>query len=170
MLKPIGAMAALSLICAACETVGTAQSLESAPGAAGLEAGYTYPAPSGSEVVSTIVNDQLETPPFEARVQMVTQLTQVLAARPYPPLALAMTEGDEHKTIVFMDAGRLDVSTPYEARAMVMQMSSAARNNPLFEQYGVENYASIFDLFKLAGFERVIITNGEDFAYAFLIE
>lgn len=161
--------AMISLACTSCETINTPTgSTSESP--TGREAGYTYPAPSGSEVVSTIVNDAVQVPPFEARVQFVSQLTQVLASRPYPPLALAMTEGDDHETIVFLDAGRLDVSTPYEARAIVAQMSSATRNSPLFAQYGVENYASIFDMFKLLGFAQVIITNGDDFAYSFLIE
>lgn len=168
----MAAAGALGLFCSACETVGAASGASAgAPTTApGLEGGYTYPAPSGSEVVSTIVNNELESPPFEVRLQMVSGLTQALASRPYPPLALVVTEGDAHETLVFLDAGRLEVGTPYQARAMVSQMSAAVRNNPLFEQYGVEAYASVFDLFKLAGFERVIITNGDDFAYAFLIE
>lgn len=134
-----------------------------------LEAGYAYPAPNVSEVVPTIVSDNVEVPPFEARVQFVAQLTQVLESRPYPPQALIMTEGDDHETIVFLDTGRLNVNTPYKARAIAAQMSSITRNNPLFAQYGVENYTSVFDLFKILGFRQVVITNGDDFSHRFVI-
>lgn len=164
------ALAALGIGCAGCQTAGAERGAATASDPVGIPAGYLYPAPNGSEVVSSIVADTLETPPFEVRVQLVTRLTQLLGARPYPPLALPATEGDDQTTLVFLDSGGLDVSTPYEARAMVAQMSAAVRNNPLFEQYGVENYARIFDLLKIVGFERVVITNGDDFAYMFIIE
>ncbi|MEM1390071.1 MAG: hypothetical protein AAGG45_03240 [Pseudomonadota bacterium] len=165
----IAAVTAAIILCAGCETVADPD-LTASNAVPSLEEGYTYPAPVGFEVVPTIVVDEVAIPSFEARVQFVSQLTQMLTSRPYAPLALAMTEGNDHQTIVFMDAGRLNVSTAYQARAMVAQMSSATRNSPVFAQYGVENYASVFDLFKLLGFDQVVITDGDDFAYAFLID
>ena len=173
----LAGLAAFGFALAGCESfsnsnTAAAQVVETVVDETGLslDGGYGYPKPAGSEVVSTIVNDDVPKPAFEVRVQAVTNITQNLAQRPYPPLALQWTEGDEHDIFVMMDTGSLNVNTVYKARALVKAMSSAIRNNQLFQQYGVESYASIFDLLKLAGFEQLVVTNGDDFSYAFIID
>ncbi|MEM6535076.1 MAG: hypothetical protein AAF613_05485 [Pseudomonadota bacterium] len=134
-----------------------------------LEEGYHYPKPIGAEVRETIVTD-VEPPPFEIRVQVVTNIVNVNAARPFPPIFFALGEGDNHEVLVLMNTGQTELDTVYHARAAVDQLSSLVRNNPLFAQYGVEAYASIFDLLKIWGFEMVVITDGDEFAYAFVVE
>lgn len=159
-----------SMFLAGCETLeGAAFADAQTETGIELKAGYHYPKPIGAETRKTIVSD-LETPPFEVRVQVVSGLSNVIAARPYPPIFFPLTEGDEEKIMVMMSTGSNDVETVYQARAIVDQLSSLVRNNPLFAEYGVESYASFFDVLKLWGFEMLVITDGDEFAYAFIVE
>ncbi|MEM6625544.1 MAG: hypothetical protein AAGB25_01850 [Pseudomonadota bacterium] len=159
-----------TLFAAGCETIAAAPEAAAETSAGvGLEAGYHYPAPQGVETATTIVS-QAEKPPFEVRVQIVTAIATANAARPYPPVFFSILEGAERDTLVLLDMGGANIDTVYKARGLVSEVSALMRNNPLFSQYGVENYASIFDMLKIWGFEKLVITNGDDFAHAFLIE
>ncbi|MEM6898298.1 MAG: hypothetical protein AAF583_00805 [Pseudomonadota bacterium] len=131
--------------------------------------GYTYPAPQSGEPVQTLVQDTVA-PPRAVRVQIATSILMMESQRPYAPSFFPITEGENADTLVLMDTGALGLDNPYKARAFVSVTTSMIRNNPLFLEHGVQNEASIFDMLKIWGFSRLIVTDGEDFSHVFEIQ
>ncbi|MEM9738518.1 MAG: hypothetical protein AAF829_01520 [Pseudomonadota bacterium] len=160
----------LGFVLGACATPTAAQSDQSAISAVDFsDGGYTYPAPAFTETVSTIVG-QVQPGPPELRVQITSVMMAMEAQRPHPPTFFPVIEGDRNEVLVIMSVGVMNIDTPYKARAFASILSSLMRNNPLFVEYGVENYASVFDMLKIWGIERLVVTNGDEFAHEFVIE
>lgn len=131
--------------------------------------GYTYPMPQSGEPVQTLVQD-IVAPPRALRVQIASSILMMESQRPYAPSFFPIIEGENSETLVLMDTGALGLDNPYKARAFVSVTTSLIRNNPLFLEHGVQNEASIFDMLKIWGFKRLVVTNGEDFSHVFEIE
>ena len=131
--------------------------------------GYLYPAPVEVERVSTIAA-LVETAPPELRTQIMSQASQMQTALPYAPLLYANAEGPLNETMVITTFGDFAVDTKFKARAAVAHYTTLIRNNPLFVEYGVENYATLFDLLKIWGFRQLVVTDGDAYSYAFVIE
>jgi len=134
-----------------------------------LDEGYTYPKPQQVEVVETLVN-QTQALPYQVRVQVATSILEMGSQRPYFPNMVPVIEGDDSKTLVLVDLGDANIDSVYKARAMVSAVTSLMRNNPLFLEYGVESDATMFDMLKIWGFERLIVTNAKDFSHEFQIK
>ncbi len=132
--------------------------------AGGKHAGYYYPPPESTEVY-TARSKTFPEADRKLRIAFVTGITNQLAARPYPPTAAIFAKGEhaEKLIIVALEDGRID--TLFRARAIFANMTAAARVMPLFEERGVEDWFTFFDLAKMLGFEKVTISDGRDFAH-----
>ncbi|MEO1304338.1 MAG: hypothetical protein AAFV37_05130 [Pseudomonadota bacterium] len=162
---------ACMLALAACVTPNTEQPTLSDPDLPSLDnavEGYAYPEPLSGEQIETLVQDTI-VPPRALRVQIATSILMMESQRPYAPSFFPITEGDEAETLVLMDTGTLGLDNRYKARAFVSVTTSLIRNNPIFLEHGVQNEASIFDMLKIWGFERLVVTNGDDFSHVFEI-
>ncbi len=137
--------------------------------AGGKHAGYYYPPPESTEVYTARAKILPEAN-RKLRIGFVTGITNQLAALPYAPTAAIFAKGEhaEKLIIVALEDGRID--TLYRARAIFANLTAAARVMPLFEERGVEDWFTFFDLAKMLGFEKVTISDGRDFAHQVTFE
>lgn len=131
--------------------------------------GYYYPQPGTSEVYQAR-SETLPEASRKLRVAFVTGITNQLMGRPYAPTAAMFAKGEHAQKLIIVALidGRID--TIFRARAIFANMTAAARAMPLFEEYGVEDWFTFFDLAKMLGFEKITISDGREFAHQVLIE
>ena len=140
------------------------------PAAAGdRHAGYYYPEPATREVYKAR-SQTLPEADRGARIGFVTGIANRLANQPYPPQAAMFAKGTEAEKLIIVALvdGRID--TLYRARAVLANMTAAARMLPAFQDMGAQTILTFFDLAKMLGFKKITITNGRDFAYQVILE
>lgn len=137
--------------------------------AADRHAGYYYPKPDSSEVYEARALTMPEAS-RKLRIAFVTGITNEQEKAPYPPQAAIFAKGTdaEKLIIVALEDGRID--TIYRARAIFAQMTAVARLLPVFNELGVEDYYTFFDLAKMLGFKQITISNGREFAHQIIIK
>lgn len=132
-------------------------------------AGYYYPPPQSVEtwVART---DRLPDVDRATRIGFVTGVTTQMLQQPYAPTAAMFAKGAEGQKLIItaLEDGRID--TIYRARAILANLTAVARVLPIFQEMGVQDSFTFFELAKLLGFEQITITNGRDFAHQIIIE
>ena len=131
--------------------------------------GYYYPEPATSETFES----QAETLPQAGRalrIGFVTAISNQNAARPYAPQVAIFAKGEqaEKLIIVALVDGRFD--TLFRARAEFAIMTASARLLPAFQEMGVQDQFTFFDLAKMLGFEQITASNGRDFTHQVIIK
>ncbi|MCH8037949.1 MAG: molybdopterin-guanine dinucleotide biosynthesis protein A [Proteobacteria bacterium] len=132
-------------------------------------AGYYYPEPASREVYQAR-SRTLPEADRAARIGFVTGIAKHVSERPYPPQAVMFAKGTEAEKLIIVALvdGRID--TIYRARAVLANMTAAARLLPAFREMGVQDYFTFLDLAHMLGFKQITITNGRDFAHQLIIE
>lgn len=126
--------------------------------------GFYYPEP---EVVESY-GPRAETLPEanrSLRIGFVTGLTHSQLAKPVRPGIAIFAKGDEAQKLIIVALEEGYIDTLYRTRAFFAMMTAVARTLPIFEQHGVEEWFTFYDLCKMLGFELITFTNGKDFAY-----
>ena len=158
--------------------------LGAAMAAGDRHAGYYYPEPTTREVYGART-DTLPEADRRMRIGFVTGIANHIANQPYPPQAAMFAKGSEARKLIIVALvdGRID--TIYRARAVLANMTAAARMLPAFQDpafqdpafqdrdaqtNGVQTNLTFFDLAKMLGFKKITITNGRDFAYQVILE
>lgn len=132
-------------------------------------AGYYYPAP-GTHETYTARSETMPQADRSARIGFVTGITNKLMNQPYAPTAAIFAKGTEGEKLIIVALvdGRID--TIYRARAVFANMTAASRLLPAFQEMGVRDWFTFFDLAKMLGFKQITISNGRDFAHQVIIE
>ncbi len=150
--------------------LGLALGATAAPaGAADRHAGYYYP-PVTSEETFTARAAALADASHELRVQCIVNLTQQMLAKPYPPDYIIFSKGDEAEKMIIVglnDYGGM--STLFRARATLAMLTSIARGSKLFQEFGVDDFFTFFDLAKLFGFTQITVSDGKAYAHQIAI-
>ncbi len=148
--------------------------LGAAAAAGDRHAGYYYPEPTTREVYGART-EALPEADRRMRIGFVTGIANQIANQPYPPQAAMFAKGSEARKLIIVALvdGRID--TVYRARAVLANMTAAARLLPAFQSIGaptdgVQTNLTFFDLAKMLGFKQITITNGRDFAYQVILE
>ena len=138
-------------------------------GADDRHVGYYYPPPQNIETYEARA-ETLEDSNRTRRIGFIVELTQQMLANPYAPEFVVFAKGEEAEKllIVAIKDGVLD--TIYRARALLAMLTSVSRATPLFQDYGVAEYFTFFDLLKILGFSQLTISDGDAFAHQVLIE
>ncbi len=131
--------------------------------------GYYYPEVETRETY-TARAQTLATASRAARIAFVTQLTLSQASSPYPPQYAIFAKGGEAQKLIITALDGDVFDTLYRARGVMAQMSAFARTTEFFQEYGVEDLFTFYDLLKLLGFEQLTITDGENWAHQVIIE
>ncbi|KLN59327.1 molybdopterin-guanine dinucleotide biosynthesis protein A [Kiloniella spongiae] len=137
--------------------------------AADRHAGYYYPEPVYREIYKARAK-QIATSNRKTRIAFVTSITQQSMQREFSPTAAIFAKGNdaEKLIIVGLEDGRLD--TIYRARAIFANMTAGARTLPVFQELGVEDVFTFFDLAALMGFTQITITNGRNFTHQVILQ
>jgi hypothetical protein len=138
-------------------------------GAQDRHVGYYYPPPQTIETYQARA-DTLADSDRTRRIGFVVELTAQMLSNPYPPEFAVFAKGEqaEKLMIVAMRGGVID--TVYRARALLALLTSVSRATPLFQDYGVAEVFTFFDLLKILGFAQLTISDGDGFAHQVLIE
>lgn len=131
--------------------------------------GYYYPPPQTIETYQTR-GDTLADSDRIRRIGFVVELTQQMLDKPYAPEFVVFAKGEdaEKLLIVALEDGVID--TIYRARALLAMLTSVARATPLFQEIGVADYFTFFDLLDMMGFRQLTISDGDGFAHQVLFE
>ncbi|MHA1152831.1 MAG: molybdopterin-guanine dinucleotide biosynthesis protein A [Alphaproteobacteria bacterium] len=132
-------------------------------------AGYYYPEPVTHEVYEAR-SETLPEADRATRIGFVTGIAKHVSERPYPPQAAMFAKGTEAEKLIIVALvdGRID--TLYRARAVLANMTAAARMLPAFQEMGVQDWFTFLDLAHMLGFKQITISDGRDFAHQLIIE
>ncbi len=132
-------------------------------------AGYYYPEPATREVYEAR-SERLPEADRATRIGFVTGIANHISEQPFPPQAAMFAKGTEAEKLIIVALvdGRID--TIYRARAVLANMTAAARLLPAFREMGVQDWFTFLDLAHMLGFKKITITNGRDFAYQVILE
>ncbi len=133
--------------------------------AADRHAGYYYPTVSSEESFTARAAILTEAS-RELRIQFIINVTQQLLAKPIAPDYVIFAKGDQAEKMIIVglnDYGGL--STLFRARATLAMLTSIARGSPLFQEFGVDDFFTFFDLAKLFGFTQITISDGKSYAH-----
>ena len=127
-------------------------------------AGYYYPPLTSSETYearATIMPDADRS----QRLKFINNLTEQILSRPYEPQYAIFAKGDEAQKLIIVGQQPGSIDTIYRARALLATLTAVARTSRLFQEFGVQEYFTFFDLARLFGFERITISNGVEFSH-----
>ncbi len=132
-------------------------------------AGYYYPEPASREVYEAR-SETLPEADRATRIGFVTGIANHISEQPYPPQAAMFAKGTEAEKLIIVALvdGRID--TIYRARAVLANMTAAARMLPAFQEMGVQDWFTFLDLAHMLGFKQITISDGRDFAHQLIIE
>ena len=104
------------------------------------------------------------------RIGFIVGVTRQQLAQDYPPEVAIFTKGAEAEKMIIVALNRDAISSLYQARAMLAQMTAVARSTEVFIQNQVEEYYTFLDLLKLLGFRQLTISDGHTYTHQYTIE
>lgn len=127
-------------------------------------AGYYYPEPQTFEVYPARAQVQPDATELR-RVAFVVEMTRGILSRPHPPDYSVFTKGENAEKMIIVALRDDVIDNIYRARALLAQLTGVARGTELFAELQVEDYFTFYDLIRMLGFERITISDGENFAH-----
>lgn len=130
---------------------------------------YYYPQPQTIETYQT----RGETLPDSDRIRrigFVVELTRQMLDKPYAPEFVVFAKGEDAEKLLIVALKDDVIDTLYRARALLAMLTSVARATPLFQEVGVADYFTFFDLLDMMGFRQLTISDGDGFAHQVLFE
>ncbi len=146
-----------------------AMSLGGAAHAAERHVGYYYPEPQTSEIYKARAQ-VLPDAKRALRIGFVTGLANQLLGQSYAPTQAIFAKGTDAEKMIIVAFQDGQIDTIYRARALFANLTAVARVMPLFQEYGVQDWFTFFDLAKMLGFQQITISDGRDFAHRVNIE
>lgn len=127
-------------------------------------AGYYYPAPKTQETY--VARAQvLPDSDRKRRLAFVTAMTAQMMSNPYPPPFAIFAKGDDAEKLIIVGLYDNSYNTLYRMRGLLAMLTAGARLTPFFNEVGVEDYFTFFDLAKLLGFAQITVSDGRSFAH-----
>ncbi len=81
------------------------------------------------------------------------------------PIIIIQAVGDGGKTLVFTHLDAEGPMTPYLARGILARLTSIFRFAPAITELGLSSEIDIYNMAAVLGFERIIVTDGRNFAH-----
>lgn len=104
------------------------------------------------------------------RIGFIVGLTRQQLAQDYPPEVAIFTKGAEAEKMIIVALNRTAISSLYQARGMLAQMTAVARSTEVFIQNRVEDSYTFLDLLKLLGYRQLTVSDGHSYAHQIRIE
>ena len=127
-------------------------------------AGYYYPDPMTQEEYKprAITLDGMDR---GKRINFVNEMTAQMLAAPYPPQYAIFAKGSDAEKLIIVSLYDNAFNTLFRARALLAMLTAVTRRSPYFQETGVEDLFTFFDLLVLMGFKRLTISDGKTFAH-----
>jgi hypothetical protein len=132
-------------------------------------AGYYYPPPQTIEIYRPR-GETLSDSDHVRRIGFVVELTRQMLDKPYPPEFVVFAKGEDAEKLLIVALKDGVIDTIYRARALLAMLTSVARATPLFQEIGVADYFTFFDLLDMMGFHQLTISDGDGFAHQLQFE
>lgn len=132
-------------------------------------AGYYYPLPQSRETYKAKALTLPESNRLR-RIGFVTAMTAGMMANNYAPPFAIFAKGEEAEKLIIVAVRDGVYNTLYRGRALFAMLTAMARTTPIFQEYGVEDMFTFFDLAKLLGFQVITISDGDSYAHQVFIE
>lgn len=132
-------------------------------------AGYYYPAPKTQETYVARAKTFPEAD-RKRRLGFVTAMTAQMMSNPYPPPFAIFAKGDDAEKLIIVGLYNDSYNTLYRMRALLAMLTAGARTTPFFNEMGVEDFFTFFDLLKLLGYKQITISDGRTFAHRVIIQ
>lgn len=132
-------------------------------------AGYYYPAPQTQETYVARAKT-LQEASRTLRLGFVTGFTKGQLESPTPIWFVIYAKGAESEKMIItaLEEGKID--TLYRARGLLAALTAMARQLPVFQEHGLQDWFTFFDLAKMLGFTQITITDGKNYAHRVDIE
>lgn len=127
-------------------------------------AGYYYPTPKTQETYVARAQTLADSD-RKRRLAFVTAMTAQMMSNPYPPPFAIFAKGDAVEKLIIVGLYDNSYNTLYRMRALLAMLTAGARMTPFFNEVGVEDYFTFFDLAKLLGFTQITVSDGRNFAH-----
>ncbi len=130
--------------------------------------GYYYPVSVSQE---TYVARAVTLPQAtrESRIGFVTGMTAQQLRAPFPPQFAIFAKGDEAQKLIIVALNDTAIGTVFRARALLAQMTAQVRTTQFFQELGVADFFTFFDMAKMMGFEQITVSDGDTFSHQVLI-
>jgi hypothetical protein len=138
---------------------------------AGVESrheGYYYPR-IGSTEVYTARAQALEDSDRMRRLGFVAVMLAQQLDLPYPPAYMLFAKGDNSQKMIIIGL-REDFDTLYRARAQMAMLTTIARESPLFQDLGVNDVFTFYDLAKMLDFKEIVLSDGKSYAHRVVLK
>jgi len=126
--------------------------------------GYYYPAVNSTEVYDARART-LEDSTQARRLGFIAVMLGQQLEVPYPPAYLLFAKGDQAEKLIIVGLRDDEFGTLYRARAHMASLTTIARQSPLFQDLGVEDSFTFYDLATLLGFREIVLSDGRSFAH-----
>ena len=131
--------------------------------------GYYYPSISSTEVYRARA-PVMNTAHREMRIGIIVAQTNGQIQRNYPPRYAIFAKGAEAEKLIIVGLDGNSFATLHRARAVMAQLTAAARGSALFRNMAVEDLFTFFDLAKMLGFSQITISDGKSYAHKVTLE
>lgn len=137
---------------------------QSAPGGDSRHESYYYPPISSRETYVSRASVQPDVDRV-GRLGFVTGLTEAQMSRPYAPPFVVFAKGGDADRLIIVSVGGSGFQGIYQARAVLAQLTSIARNSQLLRSLKVEDIFTFLDVARMLGFSDVTISDGQSFTH-----
>ncbi|MDE0943573.1 MAG: molybdopterin-guanine dinucleotide biosynthesis protein A [Alphaproteobacteria bacterium] len=131
--------------------------------------GYYYPPISSKEVYRARA-PVMDTAHREMRIGFIVAQTNGQIQRKYPPRYAIFAKGENAEKLIIIGLDEYSFATLHRARAVMAQLTAAARGSALFRNMAVEDLFTFFDLAKMLGFVQITISDGKSYAHRVSLE
>lgn len=137
--------------------------------AADRHEGYYYPKITSSETYKARAAT-LTQGVRRMRIGFIVGFTEQQLKRPYAPEVAVFAKGEEAQKLLIVALNKDAISSIYQARALLAQMTSVARTSDVFVRNKVAESFTFLDMLKLMGYEQLTISDGHSYAHQIKIE
>ena len=131
--------------------------------------GYYYPKVTSSEIYKS---EAMVEPGAtrKSRLAFIVGFTSQQLSRGYAPNYAMFAKGDDAEKLIIVALDDGVMRTLYRARAVLAQMTSIARSTSMFNDMGVADSYTFFDLAKMIGFTQITISDGATYAHRITLQ
>ncbi|HKJ72845.1 MAG TPA: molybdopterin-guanine dinucleotide biosynthesis protein A [Alphaproteobacteria bacterium] len=131
--------------------------------------GYYYPRITSSEVYKSAARVEPGAT-RKSRLAFIVGYTSQQLSRAYAPNISMFAKGDNADDLIIVALDDGVMRTLYRARAVLAQMTSIARSTNMFNDMGVADTYTFFDLAKMIGFKQITVSDGATYAHRIVLK
>jgi hypothetical protein len=131
--------------------------------------GYYYPKVASSEIYKSEAGAEPGAT-RTTRLAFIVGYTAQQLSRSYAPRVAMFAKGDDAEKLIIVALDDSVMRTLFRARAVLAQMTAIARSTSMFNDMGVADSYTFFDLAKMLGFKQITVSDGATYSHQIMLE